>query len=548
MARRRMESPAFKPSKRTQSGAGAEWGLAFCRGGYRQFRGQDLPGSQPERNDDHDGVAATALGRDPLGNIYALAPNGVFKWNAATRQTTQILSDTGSGMWVDEFGDVYLANSTTGIQKYNTGAPWCALGASYLTAGSAGGSNTVTIHFAAYTPAAWTASTTSSWLHITTATGKGPGTILFTVDANPGAAPRSGTIAIDSGLQMVVTQAGTNYTGVQEITTLIPSVAAKGLAADFAGNLYLANNALNVIDQWSASTQQLTPSFVETGNHAPSYVALDEAGNLFFSDTSPNTIQGWTASTNQLTTVVSGANPLRGVAVDHQGEVAYAVTVTAINTQQVNVRDPGTGAVTVQSNLAGAPYGVASDPSGSIYYTDPVNNAVHKISRVTKPLDTTVISTGLNSPYGIAVDGSGNIYIGDRDSAIKKWTAATGTLTTLGPAQVGYGLAVDGAGNVYATSGGTSVIKRTSAFVSAPGSESGAGGTDSLMVLPQLDAAQWRLRANERPILAHDYVGGKRDRWIFIRAQRIRRGTHRPHYCPGAGGYSHSGCGCGDAG
>src|SRR2546429_279330 len=140
------------------------------------------------------GVAASALARDSLGNIYALTASGVFKWTLATGQTTQILSASGnSGIAADAFGDVYLIDSV-GLQKFNTGAPWCTLGASYLTVGSAGGSNSVAIHFPASTPAIWTASTTSTWLHITNATGKGPGNILFTVDANPGAAPRSGTI------------------------------------------------------------------------------------------------------------------------------------------------------------------------------------------------------------------------------------------------------------------------------------------------------------------------------------------------------------------
>ena len=424
------------------------------------------------------GVAAKGLARDGQGNIYALTSSAVFKWTLATQQTTQILTTTATAIWADELGDVFLIDST-GIQKFNTGAPWCTLGASYLTVGSAAGANSVSIHFAPFTPEPWTASSASSWIHLTNPTGKGPGNLLFTVDANPGTAPRSGTIGLDSGLQMVVTQAGTTYIGIQNSTTLIPSIPARGLASDYAGDLFLANYSANVIDQWSAATQQLTSSFVQTGYHTPSAVALDDSGNIYFSDTSLNTIQQWNVTTNQLSTLVSGLNQPQGIAVDHQGEIAIANQSSSVE----DIWDPNFGTLSLAVPLVGA-YGTATDPSGNVYFTDQTTNTVKKYSRVSKPGTITVISTGLTSPYGLSVDGYGNIYVADQGSPIKKWNAATNTLTTLVPAGVGYGTAVDGAGNVYATPGGNSVIKLTSAFVSIPPIESGAGGTDSLIVLP----------------------------------------------------------------
>ena len=63
------------------------------------------------------------------------------------------------------------------------------------------------------------------------------------------------------------------------------------------------------------------------------------------------------------------------------------------------------------------------------------------------------MSSGFELPYGVAVDGAGNVYIADTgDSAIKKWTAANNTVTTLGVRGLNvtpYGVAVDGSGNVY---------------------------------------------------------------------------------------------------
>ena len=45
---------------------------------------------------------------------------------------------------------------------------------------------------------------------------------------------------------------------------------------------------------------------------------------------------------------------------------------------------------------------------------------------------TLLAASGLNSPTSVAVDGAGNVYMADyANNAIKKWTAATNTVTTL---------------------------------------------------------------------------------------------------------------------
>jgi len=67
---------------------------------------------------------------------------------------------------------------------------------------------------------------------------------------------------------------------------------------------------------------------------------------------------------------------------------------------------------------------------------------------------TTLVSSGLDYLSGVAVDNAGNVYVADSyyyNSAIKKWTAATGTVTNLVSSGLNSpnGLAVDGAGNVY---------------------------------------------------------------------------------------------------
>jgi DNA-binding beta-propeller fold protein YncE len=75
---------------------------------------------------------------------------------------------------------------------------------------------------------------------------------------------------------------------------------------------------------------------------------------------------------------------------------------------------------------------------------------------------TTLVSTGLNQPQGVALDGAGNVYIANEGNrAIKKWTAANNSVTTLrswGFPSEPSGVAVDGAGNVYIADFGNKTI------------------------------------------------------------------------------------------
>jgi len=70
---------------------------------------------------------------------------------------------------------------------------------------------------------------------------------------------------------------------------------------------------------------------------------------------------------------------------------------------------------------------------------------------------TALVASGLGGPASVAVDGAGNVYIVDTGNrAIKKWTAASNTVSTLvAPSNANSitGVAVDGAGNVYYTVG-----------------------------------------------------------------------------------------------
>ena len=429
---------------------------------------------------------------DASGNVYIAdtTNHAVEKWTVTTQQLTTLASSAAGliypyGVAVDGSGNVYIAADSS-VKKISVGFE--TLGTTSLTVGSAAGSNSVEVGFLPVnTTAAWTAATTDSWLHVTTGSGAGGATIQFTFDANPGTTVRTGTIALDSGLVLAVTQVGANYSAVNPVTTLVSSGLAlpSGVAVDASGNVYIADMSNNAVKQWTAATQQVT-WLVSSGLTAPFGVSVDNSGNVYIGDMTNLAVYKWIAAAQALTTLAAfGLDEGPGVAVDASGNVYIAsydksaIDVWGAPAQQVTAL--------VSSGLNG-PYGVAVDVAGNVYFSDTFNNALKKWSAATGTVST-LVSLGLHQPIGVAVDGSGNVYIADiMNNAVKEWNAATQQVTTLVSGLNGpRGVAVDGSGNVYIADTWNSAIKEIPASFVAPISltESGSAGTDSLPpVLP----------------------------------------------------------------
>src|SRR6185312_7490922 len=108
------------------------------------------------------------------------------------------------------------------------------------------------------------------------------------------------------------------------------------------------------------------------------------------------------------------------------------------------------------------PSGVAVDGSGNVYIADTYDNVIKKWTAASNTV-TTLIAAGLNQPSCVAVDYAGNVYIADRgNNAIKKWTAANNSVTALVSSGLNqpFGVAVDGSGNVYVADTSSSAIKK----------------------------------------------------------------------------------------
>jgi trimeric autotransporter adhesin len=274
-----------------------------------------------------------------------------------------------------------------------------------------------------------------------------------------------------------ITMTYSAYSGDGGLATSAPLYAPTACALDSSGNLYVADEADNVIRKINASTGIITTvagngfGFRTSGggfrgdgglatqaemNH-PDGVAVDSAGDIFISDTSNQRVREVNGSTGIITTIAgngkngvySSGGPATGalvsspfgLALDGSGNLYIAEssvvaklnlatgmisTVAGDSTQSnENLKDIGDGGPATQASFGNA-VGVALDASGNIFIADSGNNRVRKIT-VSTGIITTVAGTTqgysgdggpaaaaqLHAPTGLFFDASGDQYIAD---------------------------------------------------------------------------------------------------------------------------------------
>ncbi len=337
----------------------------------------------------------------------------------------------------------------------------------------------------------WTATANDSWLHLSTASqcGIGNAYVVFTFDANPGAT-RTGTLTI-AGQTLSVTQAGSTYVAVTNVTTVVSSGLSSpyAVAVDGSGNIYIADTSHNAIKEWVATSNTVI-TLVSSGFNYPSGVAVDSMGNIYIADARNNAIKEWVATSNTVITLVSSGlyNP-QGVAVDGLGNVYFVNNIgNGLVEEWLAASDTVIALVSGLANLSG----VAVDGAGDVYFTEYQVFAYNVVKEWIAANNTIImpVPSGLNSPSGVAVDRFGNIYIADSsDNAIKKWVASSNSLVTLVSSGLSHpcGVAVDGAGNVYIADTLKNAIKELPCALvdTASKVETAAAGNDILStVLP----------------------------------------------------------------
>ncbi|MCY3021909.1 MAG: putative Ig domain-containing protein [Planctomycetota bacterium] len=295
---------------------------------------------------------------------------------------------------------------------------------------------------------------TSTTLTVTNATGDRTGTLVFIISA---AAPVPPMINTFAGI-------GTSEPYTEGGSALSSGIwTPAGLAADAAGNLYVAdtcNNAVRKVDTAGNITTAagngtrgypggLSPLiklkfgvFGGDGGAAtaaslnlPTGLAIDAAGNLYIADTGNHRIRKVAAADGKISTVAGNGTVVVGPMGLPLGDFG-------------GDNGPATAA---QLN---SPMGVAVDASGNVFIADTGNHRIRKVD--SGGTITTVAGDGatipgllnfqygdfkgdggaataasLNGPMGVAVDAAGNLYIADTVNQRIRKVDGAGTITTV---------------------------------------------------------------------------------------------------------------------
>ncbi len=165
-------------------------------------------------------------------------------------------------------------------------------------------------------------------------------------------------------------------------------VDAKGIAVDRYGDLYVANgNGGNVLEYAPGGSGPIR-TYV-AGLHHPVNVALDASDNLYVAEQSPSSIVKFMTKSNGNPAVYPlpfPNDPVRGVAIDPTGNIfasisgianVFPIGLICLSVSQLYVIPAGKTVPILKFLRANEQtFGLAVDPAGTLYASDPCLNNV----------------------------------------------------------------------------------------------------------------------------------------------------------------------------
>jgi sugar lactone lactonase YvrE len=300
-----------------------------------------------------------------------------------------------------------------------------------------------------------------------------------------------------------------------------------GVAVDSSGNVFIADTNNNRIRK--VTSTEVISTVVGTGQSGfsgdggaatsaqlnyPQAIAVDVFGNLFIADSQNHRVRkvtpdgvihtiagnGQSGSSGDGGPAIQAALSAYGVAVDLSGDVfitdvnrirevtpdGLIHTVAANGTPGLT----GDGGPATSASL-NSPYGIAVDPSGTLYIADHNNDRVRK---VTPDGVISSVGIGIEQPTAVTTDAVGNVFVSDGETNVVWEISASGATSLItgsgrggppsgdcGPANSAVlnspiGLAVDTAGDLFIAEMENSRIRKVT----------GIPASDALTFEPQL--------------------------------------------------------------